>query len=287
MRILLTNDDGLHATGISAMYDTLAGADGAVGGPLPDPPDAVLRSPRSVVFPVAPLTVQSAAGHGITLHEPLFVKEDALRNGVRGFAVDGRPADCVKLALRELWPQRYGGGTLPDLVVSGINHGANCGISVLYSGTVAAALEAAFLGVPSIAVSLLLRKSAPRFDVAARWAREVIEMCLAGGMLRPHECLSINLPICEEERPLPRVVVCPMNTHRLIDEYDRRESPAGEVYYWPSKLGLEFHATDKGTDVEELFNGAVTVTPLAFDLTHYGTLERWSKRLARDQGAKP
>src|SRR5215213_6923366 len=140
MLILLTNDDGIMAPGIVAMYRELT--------QLGD------------VTVVAPETVQSATGHGITLTAPLLTSKVIVENGFTGTAVDGRPADCVKLAVNQLLPR------LPDLVVSGINSGANVGINVIYSGTVAAAIEAAFLGLPSIAVSLMLKN-----DVDVDYAR--------------------------------------------------------------------------------------------------------------------
>src|SRR5262249_37795766 len=149
-----------------------------------------------------------------------------------GLAVDGRPADCVKLAISSLWPERFGKGSRPDLLISGMNAGANCGINVIYSGTVGAALESAFLGVPSIAVDLHIRPGKPRFDIAARHAAAVIERLVAGGLPAPHECLSINIPVTQEDGPLPPIRVCPMNTHGLVDSYERRMSPAGEAYYW-------------------------------------------------------
>ena len=103
---------------------------------------------------------QSATGHGITFHAPLMIQAVAVNDRMKGIAVDGRPADCVKLAIAALWPERFGHGSSPDLVITGMNSGANVGINVIYSGTVAAAIEAAFLGVPSIAVSLHLGKGA-------------------------------------------------------------------------------------------------------------------------------
>jgi 5'-nucleotidase len=281
MRILLTNDDGLRAPGIAAMHKALADPSGSLGGPLLDhSPGAVSRSPRSIVWPIAPLTVQSATGHGVTFHEPLMVEEIEFQPGLTGIAVDGRPADCVKLALSALWPERFGPGSLPDLVVSGMNAGANCGINILYSGTVAAALEAAFLGVPSIAVSLHLGQGRPRFDVAAAHARRAIERLIAAGLPRPHECLSINIPITESDTLMPEVVVCPMNTHGHLDAYERRVSPAGDAYYWPAGRGLRFRATDQGTDVHELFHRNITVTPLTYDLTRHDTLSAWRHRTA-------
>src|SRR5262249_57495546 len=111
-----------------------------------------------------------------------------------GLAVDGRPADCVKLAISSLWPERFGKGSRPDLLISGMNAGANCGINVIYSGTVAAAIESAFLGIPSIAVSLHIGPGRPCFDVAARHGAEVIARLIAGGLPAPHECLSTHIP---------------------------------------------------------------------------------------------
>jgi 5'-nucleotidase len=261
MRILLTNDDGIHAPGIAAMHKALL-ADPALGE----------------VYTVAPLTVQSATSHGVTFHQPLMTRPTRL-NGHEAMAVDGRPADCTKLAMTNLWPERFGQGSLPDLVISGMNAGANCGINVLYSGTVAAALEAAFLGVPSIAVSLHLDSVRPDFDRGAAAARRAIDRLLAGGLPDRHEALSINIPATEHLPADPEIVVCPMNTHALVDRYERRVSPSGDVYYWAAGHGLDFRGTDPGTDVHELFERRITVTPLAFDLTRHDRLDFWTDRI--------
>lgn len=258
MRLLLCNDDGIHAPGIIALHRALAGL--------------------GEIMVVAPLTVQSATGHGITFSEPIMTKRVDAAPDMRGTAVDARPADCVKVGIASLWPKQYGAGTRPDLVISGMNMGANVGINVLYSGTCAAALEAAFLGVPSIAVSLHHGQSRPDYDAAARHARTVIDRLLAasGGRLAPHECLNLNIPITERPGPLPPVVVCPMNTHGLIDSFDERVSPMGDVYYWSAAAPMGFHATEPGSDVDELIKGRITVTPLRYDLTSERTLARWS-----------
>lgn len=291
MRVLLTNDDGIRAPGIGAMFEAL------VGNPIPDPPGATTRAPRNAVEVIAPLTVQSATGHGVTFHEPLMVRRERMSERMEGIAVDARPADCVKLAIANLWPEKYGAGDRPDLLISGMNAGANCGINVVYSGTVAAALEAAFLGVPAIAVSLLLGNGKPRYDVAARWARETIGRILARGVLRPHEVLSVNIPCVEEDgtggslphhRPargvvdgsrMPEVRVCAMNTHGLVDQYERRVSPGGDVYYWAAGHGLDFRGTEPGSDVEWLLKGCITVTPLMYDLTRRDGLDDLNARL--------
>lgn len=301
MRILLTNDDGINAPGIIALHKAIAEID-----------------PLGEVFTVAPKTVQSATGHGVTFHEPLMVEP---ATHLDGFAVDGRPADCMKVALSALWAERFGAGSRPDLVISGMNAGANCGVNVIYSGTVAAAIEAAFLGPPAIAVSMHLGRGRPLFDAGAMHARRALDRILASGPLDPHECLSINIPRCEESLPdtpegreqmrraragtgspgqpvsvqayehgpdvndehdplaeMP-ISVCPMNTHGLIDRFERRESPSGQAYYWSAAGGLDFHKTEPGTDVDLLFQRHITVTPLTFDLTARDSLRGWEERL--------
>src|SRR5437763_13309809 len=155
--ILLTNDDGITAPGLVAMYRHLAD--------------------MAQVQVVAPETVQSATGHGITLSQPLLTSKVDVENAFSGTAVAGSPADCVKLAIIQLTPRR------PDLVVSGINSGANVGINVIYSGTVAAAIEAAFLGLPAIAISLYLKRDIPPDSSrTASLARRCIEKILATGL---------------------------------------------------------------------------------------------------------
>ena len=281
MRILLTNDDGIRAPGIVAMHDALIDARNEHGGPLLLP--ATHRKGPGhqycEVTPIAPLTVQSATGHGVTFHEPLMVENIKVNDRMGGIAVDGRPADCVKLAISSLWPERHGKGSRPDLLISGMNAGANCGINVIYSGTVAAAIEGAFLGVPSIAVSMMIRPGPMLFDVGARWGRETIERLLSSGLPDAHEIISINIPTPERDGPCPPIRVCPMNTHGLVDAYERRVSPGGDVYYWAAGHGLDFHATDGGTDVAELMGGCITVTPLRYDLTRHEAMAKWRERL--------
>lgn len=306
MRTLLTNDDGLRAPGLLALYNALLDlpirghSKGRFGGAMKGPagsgknPTGGTAVPLTEVIPIAPLTVQSATSHGVTFHTPLMTESQSIREGHLGMAVDGRPADCVKLAISNLWPERFGAGSRPDLLISGMNAGANCGINVIYSGTVAAAIEGAFLGVPSIAVSLHLGKGRPRFDVAAARGRRAIEAVIARGLPSAHECISINIPITEypadfveggidtampPEPPMPEIRVCPMNTHGLVDKYERRVSPAGQVYYWAAGHGLDFHHTEPGSDVDELKRGYITVTPLMYDLTRHGDLPKLVERL--------
>ncbi len=260
MRILLTNDDGILAPGIEALYGTI-------------------RSLGEVTV-VAPATAQSAESHGITFHRPLMTREMKLP-GIEGLAVEGTPADCVKLTLKSLWPARFGAGSRPDLVISGMNFGANVGINVIYSGTVAAAIEAAFLGVPAIAVSLYIGdRPQTHLGRAAEIARAAIDRVLQH-TLEPHRVVNINIPITERaDAPMPPLRVVSMNTSAAVDGYERRVSPEGRAYYWPSGNGMEFVHTAEESDVEALLERCVTVTPLHFDLTEHATLEAWRRRLA-------
>jgi 5'-nucleotidase len=241
VRILLTNDDGVYAPGLRALRLELQ--------KLGD------------VTVVAPATEQSAVGHSITLLAPLVVQEVLdEQNRFMGWAVEGRPADCVKLALLELLPEP------PDLVVSGLNAGSNAGINVLYSGTVAAAIEGAFFRRPSIAVSLEYTKPKPLdFPRAADLARRVIEQILAHRP-GPGTLFNVNIPSLERG-PVRGVRVLPQNVAPYVEAYDRRTDPRGRVYFWnkPDFCCPEPHPD---TDVTALAEGYVTVTPLQFDLTH-------------------
>ncbi len=264
MRILLTNDDGIDSPGIAALYDALQGL--------------------GEIVPVAPLSAQSAASHGITFNEPLMTAEVAVNERMKGIGVEGRPADCVKLALRTLWPQQFGAGVKPDLTVSGMNCGANVGIHILYSGTVGAAMESAFLGVPAIAVSLHIGDAAKvRYARAAQIARTIIDRILdSEGGLKAHEVLNINIPRTEtDDGPMPPVRVVEMNAAPGTDSHERRESPFGQVYYWAVGSAMEFTHTAPDTDVEALFERCVTVTPLTYVLTDHAQLQTWKERLER------
>ena len=260
MRILLTNDDGIHAPGIAAMHEALEGL--------------------GEIMTVAPLTVQSATGHGITFYEPLMSEEVVVNDRMTGFAVDGRPADCVKVALRALWQKHHGPDSRPDLVVSGMNSGANVGINVIYSGTVAAAVEAAFLGVPAIAVSLHIGTPAKtRYARAAEIARSLIDRVLEPP-IDPHSVININVPRTEsDDRPMPAVRVVDMNKAAGSSRYDCRQSPDGRDYYWACGSGLDFDHTAGGSDVEALLAGEATITPLDYDLTDHARMTTWRERL--------
>jgi len=255
LRILLTNDDGIYAPGLRAL--------------LPE-----LRKLGEVIV-VAPATEQSAVGHSVTLTTPLVVQEvlDDDRRPM-GWAVEGRPADCVKLALRELLPEP------PDVIVSGLNAGSNAGINVLYSGTVAAAIEGAFFRRTSIACSQEYKKLLPLdFSRGADLARRVIEQILA------HEpdagtLFNVNIP-SPERGPLRGIRTVPQNLAPYVETYDRRIDPRGRMYFWSNP---DFRCPDPhpDSDVTALAEGWITVTPLQFNLTEAVLLEQmnlWQWRL--------
>jgi 5'-nucleotidase len=253
VQILLTNDDGIYAPGLAAL-------------------ERVLQRLGHVSV-VAPAVEQSGVGHSITFLTPLTAKEvyDGPRR--RGWAVDGSPADSVKLGVFEFCTKR------PDLVVSGINGGLNAGINVLYSGTVAAAIEGAFFGITSFAVSLEYDEHA-QFDKAAELAVRVIEQTLER---KPQsaQLYNLNIPTVALARQ-PEVLVVPMGVERYGEKFEKRVDPRGRNYFWaasepaPKPRGQE-------TDITALAHGYVTLTPLHFDLTKSEALaemQRWSWNMA-------
>jgi 5'-nucleotidase len=243
MKILLTNDDGIYAKGIEVLNEHLC--------------------KDHEVLVVAPETEQSAVGHAITLTDPLRVKS-INRNGVFfGYAVEGTPADCVKLAITELIEP------LPDLVVSGINLGANVGINVIYSGTVSAATEGTILGVPAMAVSINTFRD-PDFEPAASFARLLAQQIAKHG-LPPHTSLNVNVPAIPASE-IKGVRVTRQGITRFVENFDRRVDPRDNVYYWQcgSTPPLE---EDGDTDASALAADHISITPIHHDLTNYDFLE--------------
>jgi 5'-nucleotidase len=245
VRILLTNDDGVFAPGLRALRKEL------------------MRLGDVTV--VAPAQEQSGVGHAITLLTPLVVKEvDDEDGSTLGYWVEGSPADSVKLAILELMERP------PDLIVSGINSGANAGINVLYSGTVAAAIEGAFFKITSIAVSLEL---AEHFDYphAARHAVRVIERILANNPTAG-SLFNVNLPAHARGEP-KGVRVVPMGVGRHGEGFERRRDPRGRTYYWLT-YSPPFNLEGEESDVASLAEGYITVTPLHFDMTRRDQLAK-------------
>ncbi len=237
MRILITNDDGILAPGISALYRAVAD--------LGD------------VEVVAPETVQSASGHAITVRTPMAVRRVHVNGLFHGWSVDGRPADCVKLAMVELLPQR------PDFVLSGINAGANTGINVLYSGTVAGAIEGAFFRVPSLAFSLELSTEL-NFQMAGQIARAIFER-VAASQPPPGMCLNVNIPALDAGWPLG-VRCCPQGTVPMEEHYLKQVTADGHTVY---SLDGRMPPVDARMNCDQaaVVDRYVTITPLRFNLT--------------------
>ena len=249
MRILLTNDDGVFAPGLAALHKTL--------------------SQLGEVEIAAPATEQSGVGHSITYLTPLTCKSIHRDGKHWAWAVDGSPADCVKLSICELLKENP-----VDLVVSGINSGLNAGINVLYSGTVAAAIEGAFFGRTSVAVSLEYDEDAD-FDTAAEIAAAVVAQ-IAKQDESAGRLFNLNIPTAatrraKESLPMPKVV--PMGLAQYGRSYEKRTDPGGRDYYWALWSAPE-NPPPTQADVAQLRAGNVTLTPLDFNLTHPAMLDQ-------------
>ena len=243
MRFLLTNDDGIYARGLAALYRELS------------------KDAECIV--VAPEIEQSAVGHAITISRPLMVRKARKNGNFLGYAVAGTPADCVKIGICEL-----AGGPV-DLVVSGINRGANVGINVLYSGTVSAATEAAIQGIPSMAISLDTHQEAD-FSAAARFARRMAAFILENPL--PHVALNVNVPAIPEEE-IRGVVVAKQGRARLMESFDRRIDPRENIYYWLAGETELPVREDEESDGSALKRGMITITPICYDLTRHDLLD--------------
>jgi 5'-nucleotidase len=256
LNILLTNDDGIQASGLWALYEALCG--------------------EHDVVVVAPDRERSAVGHGITLHQPLRVNPVTIHNGYRGKAVNGTPADCVKLALAELLENR------PDVVVSGINPGANVGVNLSYSGTVAAAREAALNGVCALAVSVQGYQD-HRFDVAADFVSEMIPD-LPGMDFPRGTFLNINVPNLSRHR-IQGVRVSRQSLDPYMDRYEKRRDPRKRSYYWPGYDGQPVYR-HPDADGALLAGDYISITPVQCDMTDYQTMQKLKNRSFESDGKK-
>lgn len=241
--VLLTNDDGIYAGGILAAWQELR----KIGQ----------------VEVVAPDAERSAVGHAITLLLPLRAKEVVRRSARFGYAVNGMPADCVKLAVKAILPRP------PDLVVSGINLGANTGTNVIYSGTVSAATEARILGIPSIAVSLATFTN-PDFTYAARFTRKLAQAVLSHG-LPPKTLLNVNVPNLPETE-IKGVAVTRQGESRVEEQFEKRTDPRQQSYYWLDGT-FRLMETAEDADATMVSKGFVSITPIQYDLTAYQALD--------------
>ena len=237
MRILLSNDDGYFAPGIEALAAELA--------------------PLAEITVVAPERDRSGASNSLTLDRPL-----RLRRSANGFHfVNGTPTDCVHLAVTGMLDY------VPDMVVSGINHGANMGDDTIYSGTVAAAMEGYLLGVPSIAISLAGSRGGSHFRTAARVARELVERFRRHGFGEP-VLLNVNVP---DEPEVRGIRVTRLGRRHKAEKVVPQVTPRHETVYWVGAAGAAADAGE-GTDFHAVAHGFVSVTPLQIDLTHSGQI---------------
>jgi 5'-nucleotidase len=243
MNILLTNDDGIYAQGLWALYSCFA--------------------EKHQVTVVAPDRERSAVGHAITLHQPLRATRVTLNGHCHGYAVNGTPADCIKLGILEILPMR------PDLVVAGINPGANVGANLNYSGTVSAAKEAALYGTSGLAVSI----EGPKTDYLEEAARFVVQLgeTVSSKGLPFGTFLNVNLP----NLPLKKVAgiqICRQGVVKLAEYVDKRLDPRNRIYYWQGR-DMQSFGPDRAIDGAALEQKFISITPIKCDMTDYQVLE--------------
>lgn len=243
-RILVSNDDGLHGPGLEVLI-------------------RIAESLSDDVWVVVPEHEQSGAGHSLTLHHPLRMRQ--VRDRV--YAVSGTPTDCVLLAVNHLLKDHH-----PDLVLSGVNRGANLGEDVTYSGTVAAAMEGTLLGIPSIALSQVYSDDTPvPWATAETHAPNVIRMLTALGWPES-ELMNVNFPDVAADA-VRGVVAARQGSRKIGDDLDQRFDPRGRSYFWIGPQRSRERADD-GTDIAAVQAGQIAVTPLCVDLTAQKTLDR-------------
>ena len=247
--ILVTNDDGITAPGIRTLIE-------------------IMNSIGDVVV-VAPDSPQSGMGHAITINETLYCNEEKISDGPqKEFSTSGTPADCVKLAVHELLDRR------PDLCVSGINHGSNSSINVIYSGTMSAAIEAGMEGIPAIGFSILDYSWDANFSVFENYIKRICFAVLNNGITKDI-ILNVNFPN-PKKHTIRGIKVCRQADANWLEKFDKRRSPLGKEYYW---LSGEFVNHDKGKDTDEyaLSKGYISIVPVQFDLTAHKQIKELKK----------
>lgn len=240
--ILVTNDDGINAPGIRALVEAVR--------------------PLGRVVVVAPDSPQSGMGHAITIGQPLRLDKVQVFEGIDSWQCSGTPADCVKLARDKVLHRK------PDLCVSGINHGANHSINVIYSGTMSAAMEAAIEDIPSVGFSSLDYSFDADFTMAAKVARSIAERMLTT-KLPPHILLNVNIPVVSEE-DFKGIKICRQAYAKWQEEFDHRLDPRGKDYYWMVGKFINMDEGD-GTDVQALADGYASLVPITIDFTNTKT----------------
>lgn len=256
--LLITNDDGIYAEGIQLLCQALS--------------EPAQTGKHYTLTVVAPNHEQSAVGHAITMHRPLRVEKVRFLHNPRlkGFSVNGTPSDCVKLAVEAILPER------PDLVISGINRGSNLGTDVLYSGTVSAAVEAIILGIPGMAVSLTGGDS-DDFSIAAAFVRDLVPYLLSQP-LPPGTLLNVNVPPGTVSK-IRGVRVTRLGRRRYQNIFEERTDPRGRSYYWLAGE-LVNEPEEENTDVADIAEGYITITPIHFNLTNEPYLPQLKHLLA-------
>lgn len=256
--IFVTNDDGFSAKGFAAAIE-------------------VARE-FGRVFAVAPATTQSGRSQAITMYEPLFLESQRQEEGVEVYSFSGTPTDCVKIAFDNLLKDER-----VDLVLSGINHGSNSAINVLYSGTMGAAIEGSFYGCPSIGLSLTSHDADADFTAAKKYAREIVAAVLEGGDAagRPL-CLNVNVPNIALE-DIRGVRVCRQCRGIWTEEFFRHEDPRGKPYYWLTGSYTNYEPEAEDTDEWALANGYVSVVPVQVDMTGYAQMPALQNILSKKE----
>lgn len=244
MKILISNDDGIDSQGIQVLAESL-------------------KTIADIVI-VAPKTEQSAVGHAITMKIPLRVIEYYKNGDFFGYAVEGTPADCVKMGIRNILKSK------PDLVVSGINHGSNTAVNIIYSGTVSAAREAAIMDVPAMAISIT-NHFPKNFTFAGQIAKKLAKLIVKHGLLKG-TCLNVNIPDLPVEE-VKGISITKQGKSSWDDVYEERLDPYGRKYYW---LTGKLFEVDKENNIDQIAvqNNYVSVTPIHFDLTDNAQLEK-------------
>jgi len=242
--ILITNDDGITAPGISNLIDV------------------VKRISKNVVV-VAPDSPQSGMGHAITMNATLRLNRQDVR-GVEAYSCSGTPVDCVKIATSKVLPSK------PDLIVSGINHGSNSSINVIYSGTMSAAVEGAIEGIPSIGFSLCNHSIDADFEPILDYVEKIIRFALEGKVSK-YDCWNVNFPAVEKEF-INGIKVCRQARAVWEEEFQERIDPYGKPYYWLTGKFVNHEEEMTDTDEWALKHNYVSVVPVHFDVTDYKAL---------------
>lgn len=247
--ILITNDDGITAPGIKALIEAM--------------------SELGRVVVVAPDKPQSGMGHAITIGEPLRLEAMNIFDNIEAYQCSGTPADCVKLAKDKIL------NGLPDLCVSGINHGSNSSINVIYSGTMSAAVEASIEGIKAIGFSLCDYNYHADFSAAQFFAKQIANTVMQNELPKG-TLLNVNIPPISLEN-IKGIKICRQADAKWVEDYDERRDPRGKKYYW---LTGKFFNFDKGEDTDEwaLDNGFVSVVPVQFDMTAHHAVSLLSKK---------